>query len=164
MTINSHSFYEIQVKTIDGQMSSLNSYRGKTLLIVNVASRCGFTKQYAELEELYQCYQQKDFVILAFPCNQFAQQESGTEQEIKHFCETTFNISFPLFAKIQVNGPEAHPLYVFLKHEQPGILGSEKIKWNFTKFLVTANGAVVKRFAPVTTPKKIASYIEKIIN
>ena len=149
------NLYEITVKTIDGQTKTLEIYRGKVLLIVNVASKCGFTSQYAGLEALYRRYRDKGFTILGFPCDQFGNQEPGSEVEIKSFCSLTYDVTFPLFAKIEVNGSGAHPLYTFLKKAQPGLLGSEAIKWNFTKFLVNRDGQVLKRYAPSDTPEKI---------
>ncbi len=147
--------YEIPVKNIDGEMTTLDQYRGKKLLIVNVASRCGFTSQYAALEQLYHDFKDKGLVVLGFPCNQFGGQEPGSEAEIKNFCETKYQVSFPMFAKIEVNGKDAHALYAYLKNQAKGILGSEAIKWNFTKFLVNEQGEVVKRYAPPATAEKI---------
>src|ERR1700722_3845287 len=154
------SIYDFSVKTIDGEDMSLAQFRGKILLIVNVASQCGFTKQYAGLEHLYQKYRDRGLMVLGFPCNQFAHQEPGTEAEIKNFCTTHYQITFPLFAKINVNGRNTHPLYNFLKQQKKGFLFTKKIKWNFTKFLITSNGEVLKRYAPQTTPKKIAAELE----
>lgn len=152
--------YSFLVKTIDLNDVSLDKYRGQVLLIVNTASRCGFTPQYEGLERLYSKYKDKGFSVLAFPCNQFGAQEPGTEAEVKSFCETRFQVTFPLFAKIDVNGAHAHPLYQFLKQEGKGILGTEAIKWNFTKFLINREGNVVKRFAPNTEPEKLEKEIE----
>lgn len=152
--------YSFLVKTIDLNEVSLDKYRGQVLLIVNTASRCGFTPQYEGLERLYSKYKDKGFSVLAFPCNQFGAQEPGTEAEVKSFCETRFQVTFPLFAKIDVNGAHAHPLYQFLKQEGKGILGTEAIKWNFTKFLINREGNVVKRFAPNTEPEKLEKEIE----
>ncbi len=157
------SIYEFSVKTISGLETKLEQYRGKTLLIVNVASRCGFTPQYEGLEKLYQNYQSQGLVVLGFPCNQFGAQEPGTESEIKQFCDTNYRVTFPLFSKVSVNGPEAHPLYNYLKKANPGILGTEAIKWNFTKFLVDKNGNVVKRFAPVDKPESFEKEIRAIL-
>lgn len=148
------SLYDIQATTIDGRRESLAAYRGKLLLIVNVASQCGFTPQYAGLERLYRQYRDAGFVVLAFPCNQFGGQEPGTEQEIRQFCSTRYDVSFPMFARIEVNGPKAHPLYRYLKARQRGLLG-RRIKWNFTKFLVDREGGVCKRYAPSVAPGKI---------
>lgn len=157
------SIYEYQVKSNSGELVSLEKYRGKTLLIVNVASQCGFTPQYQGLEAVYQKFKARGLEILAFPCNQFGNQEPGTDQEIKSFCETRYQVSFPLFGKIEVNGKNADPLYGFLKSEGKGILGSEAIKWNFTKFLVDKTGQVVRRFAPLEKPEKIIPDIEAIL-
>ena len=149
------SLYEFEVRTIHGDLQSLASYRGKTLLIVNVASRCGFTPQYAGLESLYRKHKDQGLVVLGFPCNQFRGQEPGTEADIQWFCAAEYDVTFPLFAKIDVNGPGAHPLYQFLKSARPGLLGTKAIKWNFTKFLVDASGEVVARYAPSTRPNRI---------
>lgn len=148
MTTIYHNIYSIPVTTIEGIETTLASFKGRVMLIVNVASRCGFTKQYTGLEALYQRYKDEGFVILGFPCNQFAKQEPGNEDEIKEFCQTQYNVSFPLFSKINVNGSDAHPLYQYLKSQAPGALKTEAIKWNFTKFLVDGNGKVLKRYAP----------------
>jgi glutathione peroxidase len=149
------SFYDIDVVTIDGKRDTLGVYRGKTLLIVNVASRCGFTPQYEGLQALYDKFRDKGLVVLGFPCNQFGQQEPGGESDIVQFCSSHYGVTFPMFAKIDVNGENAHPLYKFLKSEKPGILGTEAIKWNFTKFLVGADGSVLKRYAPKDKPEAI---------
>jgi glutathione peroxidase len=133
------------------------------ILVVNTASKCGFTPQYEGLEALYRKYRAKGFAVLGFPCNQFGAQEPGDASEIAQFCSRTFDVTFPMFAKIDVNGPNAHPLFAFLKAEEPGVLGTEAIKWNFTKFLVDRNGAVVARFAPTTTPRELESDIEKLL-
>src|SRR5581483_10393078 len=148
---------------IDGREQSLADFRGKVLLIVNVASQCGFTPQYAGLESLYRKYHARGFEVLGFPCNQFGSQEPGSETEIAQFCETRFGVSFPLFAKIEVNGPNTHPLYAWLKSSEPGILGTEAIKWNFTKFLVGRDGKVLKRYAPTSTPESIAADVEAAV-
>lgn len=148
------SIYEYSVKDINGQDIVLNQYKGKVLLIVNVASKCGFTPQYKGLEEIFEEYK-GEVVVLGFPCNQFGQQEPGDAEEIKNFCSLSYNVKFPLFQKIDVNGPDTHPLYEFLKEAKPGILGTEGIKWNFTKFLVNKNGEVVKRYAPNDKPESI---------
>jgi glutathione peroxidase len=155
--------YDLTVTTIDRQPKSLADFRGQVLLVVNVASQCGFTPQYAGLEALYQKYKDRGFAVLGFPCDQFGHQEPGDEAEIQNFCSTKFNVSFPMFAKIEVNGDGADPLYKFLKSEQAGILGTEAIKWNFTKFLVDREGNVVNRYAPTTTPESIASDIEALL-
>ncbi len=158
-----NSIYNINVKTIDGEEKDLSEYKGKVLLIVNVASKCGFTKQYKELESVYEKYKDKGFVILGFPCNQFAGQEPGTNSEIKEFCRSNFGVSFPMFDKIEVNGDNTHPLYKLLKDEKAGFIGTKSIKWNFTKFLVDKNGNVVDRFAPQTTPESLSKDIEKLL-
>ena len=152
--------YDFTVKDIQGHDVSLSQYKDKVLLIVNTASKCGFTPQYDGLEALYQKYKDKGLVILGFPCNQFGKQEPGNEGAISEFCELNFGVSFPLFKKIDVNGADAHPLYRFLKKEQKGVLGTEAIKWNFTKFLVDKDGRVIRRYAPQDAPKKLAGDIE----
>ena len=149
------SVYDFTVKSIDGRAVPLSTYRGKTLLVVNVASRCGYTPQYAGLERLYRTYKVDDFVILGFPCDQFGRQEPGTEEEIQRFCSTTYDVTFPLFSKIKVNGPDAHPLFIYLKSEKKGLLGLEAIKWNFTKFLISPDGEVLKRYGSADTPETI---------
>ena len=149
------SIYDFSARDIDGNERSLADFRGKTLLVVNVASKCGFTPQYTGLEALWRADQDKGLVVLGFPCDQFGHQEPGDEAEIRNFCSTSYEVSFPLFAKVEVNGDGAHPLYKWLKSEGKGILGSESIKWNFTKFLVDRDGQVVKRYAPTDTPEKI---------
>ncbi|RHW77018.1 glutathione peroxidase [Colwellia sp. RSH04] len=158
-----NNIYQFKANNYRNEEVNFNQYKGHVLLIVNTASECGFTPQYKGLQNLYDQYKAKGFEVLAFPCNQFKQQEKGDNQEIKQFCDLHFNISFPLFAKIEVNGVNTHPLYNFLKEEAPGILGSKSIKWNFTKFLVNKEGKVVKRFAPTTKPENIASSIEAIL-
>ena len=157
------SLYDIDVRTISGETHSLGAYRGKTLLIVNVASQCGFTPQYEGLEALYRKYEDHGFVVLGFPCNQFGRQEPGTEAEIQQFCASSYDVTFPLFAKIDVNGPGAHPLYERLKSSRPGLLGTEAIKWNFTKFLVNPQGDVVARYGPSDTPEKIDRDLAKLL-
>lgn len=157
------TLYDFTVKTIDGQTISLSQFKGKVLLIVNTASLCGFTPQYQGLQNLYEQYKERGFVVLGFPCNQFANQEPSNEKEIRQFCETRFGVTFPLFAKIDVNGKNTHPLYQYLKDTAPGWLGSKKIKWNFTKFLVNKQGVVVARYAPMTTPDKIIDEIEELL-
>jgi len=149
------SIYDFSAKTIDGAERKLDAYRGKTMLIVNVASKCGFTPQYEGLEALYRKFEGQGLVVLGFPCDQFGHQEPGDEAEIKNFCSLNYDVSFPMFAKIDVNGAGTHPLYKYLKHEAKGLLGSEAIKWNFTKFLIDKDGAVVKRYAPADTPQGI---------
>jgi glutathione peroxidase len=157
------SVYDFTARRLGGKEESLGAYKGKALLIVNVASKCGFTPQYEGLEALYKSYKDKGFEILGFPCNQFGAQEPGDEKEIATFCKTTYGVTFPMFAKIDVNGDNAHPLYKFLKKEKKGIAGSEAIKWNFTKFLVDRNGAVVERFGPQDTPAIIGRRLEKML-
>ena len=149
------TIYDFDVATIDGARQTLEGYRGKVLLIVNVASKCGFTPQYAGLEELYRSHKEEGFAVLGFPCDQFGHQEPGNEEEIRNFCSLKYQVSFPMFAKLQVNGDLAHPLYSFLKAARKGLLGSETIKWNFTKFLVDRNGTVLQRYAPTATPESI---------
>jgi glutathione peroxidase len=149
------SIYDFSAKTIDGKEQKLDAYRGKAMLVVNVASKCGFTPQYEGLEALYRKLKDKGFVVLGFPCDQFGHQEPGDEEEIRNFCSLTYDVTFPMFAKIDVNGAHAHPLYKYLKHEAKGLLGSEAIKWNFTKFLVGKDGAVLKRYAPNDAPKSL---------
>jgi glutathione peroxidase len=147
--------YDIPVTTIDGTAQTMAAYRGTTLLVVNVASRCGFTSQYAGLEALHRKYKDRGFAVLGFPCNQFGGQEPGTAEEIGAFCSRDYGVTFPLFAKVDVNGAHAEPLFEYLKAERPGALGSKAIKWNFTKFLVDPAGAVVRRYASATTPADI---------
>ena len=155
------SIYSFSARTLGGEEVSLEQYRGKVLLIVNTASECGFTPQYAGLQKLYETYAGRDFVVLGFPCNQFGKQEPGDATQIGSFCEKNFGVSFPMFEKIDVNGANAHPLYRYLTGEAPGLLGLEGIKWNFTKFLVGRDGAVLKRYAPVTKPDAITADIEQ---
>ncbi len=155
--------YSFTVSDIRGNQQRLEDYQNKVLLIVNTASKCGFTPQFKGLEEIYRRYKNQGFEVLAFPCNQFANQEPKTEAEIASFCETQYDVSFPLFAKIDVNGKDAHPLYQYLKKQAPGLLGSEAIKWNFTKFLVDREGRVTKRFAPSDKPQSISSEIEALL-
>jgi glutathione peroxidase len=149
------SIYDFTVRDIDGNERSLGEFRGKTLLVVNVASRCGFTPQYTGLEAMWRQLRDRGVVVLGFPCDQFGHQEPGDEAEIRRFCSTEYDVTFPLFAKVEVNGANAHPLYRWLKHAAPGVLGSEAIKWNFTKFLVDGEGQVVRRYAPTDTPEAI---------
>lgn len=155
--------YDFKVKQNNGEEISLEKFKGKVLLIVNTASACGFTPQYAGLQELYDKYKDKGLEVLAFPCNQFGAQESGSDEEIKKFCDLKFNIKFPLFSKIEVNGDGAHPLFNYLKDQQPGLMGTKAIKWNFTKFLVDKEGKVIERFAPKTKPADIAPAIDKLL-
>lgn len=157
------NIYDCDIKTMDGQDKLLVDYKGKILLIVNTASKCGFTPQYQGLEDLYRRYKDRGFVVLAFPCNQFGHQEPGSESEIQHFCTTRYDVSFPVFAKIEVNGANAHPLYRYLKDEKPGVLGTKAIKWNFTKFLVDRSGHVVRRYAPADKPESLIGDIEQLL-
>lgn len=159
----SKTVYDLSARSIEGQEQSLSLYRGKVLLVVNVASRCGFTPQYTGLEALQQRFSDRGFAVLGFPCDQFGHQEPGDEAEIKKFCSLTYNVSFPMFAKIEVNGPATHPVYTLLKSEAKGLLGSESIKWNFTKFLVDREGRVVRRYAPQDKPESIATDIESLL-
>ncbi|PCI60883.1 MAG: glutathione peroxidase [Gammaproteobacteria bacterium] len=159
----SNSIHQFNVKNNLGEEVSLEQFKGKTLLIVNTASACGFTPQYQGLQALYEKYQIQGLEVLAFPCNQFGKQEKGSNEEIKSFCDLRFNIKFPLFDKIDVNGDNAHPLYNYLKNQAPGILGSKGIKWNFTKFLVNNEGKVIKRFAPTVKPEALVADIEKLL-
>lgn len=157
------TIYDFEAKNINGEMIPLSQFIGKTLLIVNVASKCGYTSQYKELEEIYRQYKDQGLEVLAFPCNQFGSQEPGNAEEIKSFCDLNYEVSFPLFAKIDVNGNEAAPIYTFLKESLPGILGSKSIKWNFTKFLVDKKGIPKSRYAPTDKPKDILLEIKKIL-
>jgi len=156
-------FYDFSAETIDGFTISMSAYRNKVLLVVNVASKCGYTPQYKGLEKLYKTYKTQGFEILGFPCNQFKNQEPGTAKEIQNFCSVNYGVTFPLFTKIDVNGEKAHPLYVYLKKKAPGFLGTESIKWNFTKFLIDRKGNVVKRYGSSTKPAEIADDIEKLL-
>lgn len=155
--------YSFHAKTLNGEEISLEKFQGKALLIVNVASKCGFTPQYKGLETIYRKYKDRGFEVLGFPCNQFGAQEPGDAEEIKSFCSLTYNVSFPMFEKIVVNGDGTHPLYQYLKKEGKGVLGTEAIKWNFTKFLINKNGKVVDRFAPQTKPEDLQEEIEKVL-
>ena len=155
--------YDFTARDIDGVEQPLAAYRGKPLLVVNVASKCGFTPQYAGLQALYARFHEQGLEVLGFPCDQFGHQEPGDESEIKSFCSTRYEVTFPMFAKIDVNGANAHPLYQWLKSEKAGILGTEAIKWNFTKFLVDRTGRVVRRYAPTDTPEKIEKEIPALL-
>ncbi len=157
------NIYNIEVKTIDGNTIKMSEYKNKILLIVNVASFCRYTHQYEGLEKLYKKYKTQDFVILGFPCNQFMNQEPENEQAIKEFCSLTYDVTFPIFSKIEVNGKNTHPLYRLLKKEVSGIFGTKSIKWNFTKFLVDKNGKIVERFAPFVSPKSLEKQIENLL-
>ena len=166
MAETSQTVFEFSAQTLDGQDVSLGEFKGKVLLIVNTASQCGFTPQYAGLETLYRRYRERGLAVLGFPCNQFGAQEPGTAAEIGNFCERNYGVSFPMFAKVDVNGEKAHPLYRFLKKEKPGLLGpwgGGAVKWNFTKFLVDRGGRVVGRFASTTKPESLARDIEKLL-
>lgn len=158
-----NSIYDISVTRIDGTPTTLRQWEGQVLLIVNVASQCGFTKQYTGLQEVHTKYTGKGFSVLGFPCNQFGGQEPGSNEEIQESCKLNFGVTFPLFSKIEVNGPGTHPLFAHLKTKQRGILGTEDIKWNFTKFLVGRDGTVLERYASTTTPQAIEADIEKAL-
>ena len=155
--------YDFTAKDLDGNEQSLSEFRGKPLLVVNTASKCGFTPQYTGLEKLYKDYGDKGLVVLGFPCDQFGHQEPGDADEIRNFCSLNYDVSFPLFEKVEVNGAKAHPLWQWLKKEKPGLLGMEAIKWNFTKFLLDRNGKVVKRYAPTDTPEKIEKDLTAVL-
>jgi glutathione peroxidase len=157
------SIYDYSAKTLDGQDVSLADYRGQVLLIVNTASKCGFTPQYEGLEALYKAHKDRGFTILAFPCNQFGAQEPGNAEEIASFCSLTYDVTFPVMSKIDVNGADAHPLYRYLKKERKGLLGTEAIKWNFTKFLIGKDGEVVERFAPTVKPEDLKVAVEALL-
>jgi glutathione peroxidase len=154
------SVYDYSAQGIDGEQRPLSGYRGQALLIVNVASRCGFTPQYTGLEALHRKYRDRGLRVLGFPCDQFGHQEPGDEAQIRDFCTLTYGVSFPLFAKIKVNGPDAHPLYRYLKQARPGVLGLEGIKWNFTKFLIGRDGEPLQRYAPADKPESLERDIE----
>lgn len=156
--------FDFSARSLDGRDVSLADFRGKALLIVNTASKCGFTPQYAGLQRLHDELGPRGFAVLGFPCNQFGQQEPGDADEIRNFCSLTYDVSFPMFARIDVNGDDAHPLFKHLKAEKPGLLGSEAIKWNFTKFLVDRNGRVVERYAPTTKPEALRADIEALLD
>jgi len=164
--MENQTVFEFSAPLLNGREQSLAEFSGQVLLIVNTASKCGFTPQYAALESLYQTYRNRGFAVLGFPSNQFGAQEPGSAEEIAAFCETRFGVTFPLFAKIDVNGPAAHPLYRFLRREKPGLLGmfgSGAIRWNFTKFLVHRSGVVAARFGPARKPEKLAGEIERLL-
>jgi glutathione peroxidase len=164
MAAAAQTVYDFSAPLLDGRMVSLTEFKGRVLLIVNTASQCGFTPQYAGLEELSRQYKERGLEVLGFPCNQFGAQEPGSAEQIGAFCETHYGVSFPIFAKIDVNGENAHPLYQFLKGERSGIFGTEAIKWNFTKFLVDRQGKVVDRYGPSTEPKALAGAIEGLLD
>jgi glutathione peroxidase len=155
--------YDFKAKTIDGKDQSLADYKGKAMLVVNTASKCGFTPQYTGLEKLWKKYQDQGLVVLGFPCDQFGHQEPGDEEEIKNFCSLSYDVTFPMYSKIEVNGANAHPLYKWLKSEKSGLLGLDGIKWNFTKFLVDKQGNVIKRYAPTDTPEKIEKDLAAVL-
>lgn len=157
------SIADFSVRDIDGNAKSLRGYQGKVLLVVNVASQCGFTPQYTGLEALYRDYRERGFAVLGFPCDQFGHQEPGDEAEIKNFCSLNYDVTFPLFAKIEVNGDNTHPLYQWLKKSKPGVLGTESIKWNFTKFLIDRSGNVIKRYASADKPEELRADIEALL-
>lgn len=158
------NIYQYSAQRIDGKEQALADYQGQVLLIVNTASQCGFTPQFAGLEELYQRYQAQGFSVLGFPCNQFGGQDPDSNANIQQFCQVNYGVSFPMFAKIEVNGEQAHPLFQYLKSHATGLLGSEMIKWNFTKFLIAKDGTVFKRYAPTTKPEDISNDIEQLLS
>lgn len=158
-----NNIYDIHIKDSSNKEVSMSKFEGKTLLIVNVASKCGLTPQYKGLQSLYEEYKDRNFVVLGFPCNQFGGQEPGTNSEINDFCEINYSVTFPIFSKIKVNGPDSHPLFKLLKNDKPGIFRTESIKWNFTKFLVNSSGKIIDRFSPRVEPKYIRSEIERIL-
>ena len=155
--------HDFSAMTLAGKQQRLSAWKGKVLLVVNTASKCGLTPQYEGLEALWQAYKDRGLVVLGFPCNQFGEQEPGGEAQIAEFCSLNYGVSFPMFAKVDVNGDAAHPLWKWMKQEAPGLLGSEAIKWNFTKFLIDREGRVVERFAPTTAPKDLAPAIERLL-
>ncbi len=157
------TLYDFTAKSIDGTEVSLEAYRGQVTLVVNTASKCGFTPQFKGLEALYASYKERGFSVLGFPCNQFMHQDPGSDAEISSFCEMNYGVTFPMFGKVDVNGETAHPLFKYLASEAPGLLGSKAIKWNFTKFLVDRQGRVLRRYAPTTEPSQIASDIEALL-
>jgi len=162
-TSSSQQWFGLSAKQMDGSTLPIESLRGRVVLVVNVASRCGFTPQYKQLQELHDRYGDKGLTILAFPCNQFGGQEPGSDSEVLQFCSTNYGVTFPVMSKVQVNGAEADPIYEYLKKQSPGVLGSESIKWNFTKFLVDPQGNVITRYASTTSPGDIAKDIEKLL-
>jgi len=162
--MNEESIFEFTAPLLDGSPISLESMRGQVLLIVNTASECGYTPQYAGLEKLFEAYKGRGFQVLAFPCNQFGAQEPGSAAQIGSLCQRNYGVSFPVFSKIDVNGPGAHPIFRFLKKSKPGLFGTTRVKWNFTKFLVNRKGQVVKRFAPSKLPEGLAPKIEELLN
>jgi glutathione peroxidase len=163
MDASKRTIYEFSAPLLDGRLASLAEFRGRVLLIVNTASKCGFTPQYGGLEELYRKYEKRGFAVLGFPCNQFGAQEPGTEVEIGVFCDRNYGVSFPMFSKIDVNGPHADPLFTFLKSRKPGVLGTKGIKWNFTKFLVDRLGRPTRRYGPNVEPKSLSAAIDGLL-
>ncbi|QSF45985.1 glutathione peroxidase [Paenibacillus tianjinensis] len=158
------SIYDFEANTLRGQEESLSKYKGKVLLVVNTASKCGFTPQYKGLQEVYDKFKDRGFEVLGFPSNQFAGQEPGESEEIAEFCEMNYGVTFPMYEKVDVKGDDAHPLFKYLSKEAPGLLGSKSVKWNFTKFLVDQEGRVLKRFSPQTTPDQIEADIAKLLD
>lgn len=163
MTNKRTSVYDFSAPLLTGVEQPLSEYKGNVILIVNVASLCGFTSQYRGLSDLFQCYQDKGFTVLAFPCNQFGGQEPGNSEQISQVCQVQYRVNFPVFSKVAVNGKDAHPLYQYLKQAAPGIAGTTRIKWNFTKFLIDKSGHVVSRYAPRFLPANLAPAIEKLL-
>ena len=157
------SFYDFKANDINGKEVSMSSYEGKVVLIVNVASGCGFTPQYEGLQKLYDEHKEKGLEILAFPCNQFGEQEKGSEEEIKNFCEKNYSITFPIFEKVEVNGNDAHPIFKFIKEQNKGFMGTESIKWNFSKFLLSKNGEVIKRYGSLDVPENLEADIKQLL-
>ena len=160
MRPDAHTVYDFDARQIDGQDIALSAFKGQVMLIINTASQCGFTPQFGGLEALHQAYGGQGLVVLGFPCNQFGAQDPGTDSDIASFCQVNYGVSFPMMSKVNVNGPAAHPLYQWLRAEAPGLLGSQSIKWNFTKFLVGKDGQVIKRYAPLDKPADLAKDIE----
>ncbi|MCV6630119.1 MAG: glutathione peroxidase [Flavobacteriaceae bacterium] len=158
-----HTFFDFEVNYLNGKQADLNAYKGKTIIVVNTASKCGLTPQYEGLEALYKKYKDQDLVILGFPCNQFGKQEQGNADQIQEFCQLNYGLSFPMFEKIEVNGKNTHPIYQYLKSKLSGGLFGSRIKWNFTKFVIDKNGKPVKRFAPTATPQSMETYIQSIL-
>ena len=157
------TFYDLEANKLNGEKASMNEYKGQAVIVVNTASKCGLTPQYEGLEKLYQKYKDQGLVILGFPCNQFANQEKGTSDEIQEFCQLNYGVSFPMYEKIDVNGKNAHPVFKYLKSQLSGGLFGSRIKWNFTKFLIDKNGTPIKRFAPTTVPEKMEEDIKKVL-
>lgn len=157
------NFYDHEALKLNGEPQDMSAYKGKTVIVVNTASKCGFTPQYAGLEKLYQKYKDDGLVILGFPCNQFGKQESGSSDDIQAFCEMNYGVTFPMFEKVRVNGVNAHPIFTYLRSNLPGGLFGSRIKWNFTKFVIDKHGKPIKRFAPTTKPEKMEGYIERVL-